>query len=76
VTAAAVVIRFWDQCEHIKTSVWTTVFVSYGHWSPVARLTMSKLGLAVFINLFPSRVYGQMEFIFSTIKITTIVFLS
>jgi amino acid permease len=37
---------------------------------------MLQLCAAISINLFPSRVYGEAEFWFSTVKILTIVFLS
>ena len=36
----------------------------------------SQLIFAIVINCFPSRVYGQMEYILSCVKVTTIVVIS
>jgi len=57
IAAAAVVVRFWDSKEVVPT------------WA----LSLLFLILAVAINCFPSRIYGEFEFIFSTFKVITIV---
>ncbi|RPD71597.1 hypothetical protein L226DRAFT_537868 [Lentinus tigrinus ALCF2SS1-7] len=57
ITAAALVIGYWDKN-------------SQAH---VAWVSAIYLIIAIAINCFPSRVYGQMEFILSCVKVTTIV---
>jgi amino acid permease len=62
-----------------SVGVWTSIFVREKlHLSSGLVLIGDddQLTAAVFINLFPSRIYGEMEFWFSTLKVTTIVVIS
>jgi amino acid permease len=47
-----------------------------GYFAVTITHTLKQLAAAVFVNIFPSRVYGEMEFWFSTIKVVTIVVIS
>ncbi|KAH8101313.1 amino acid permease-domain-containing protein [Cristinia sonorae] len=60
VAAAAIVVQFWDQARHISPRVWSGIFLS----------------LAIAVNCFSSRVYGEFEFWLSTMKVVAIVFLT
>ncbi|RPD71596.1 hypothetical protein L226DRAFT_171196 [Lentinus tigrinus ALCF2SS1-7] len=57
ISAAVIVIGFWDQ----------------HHQVPVAAVSMLFLLAAVVVNCFPSRVYGEVEFTLSCVKVLTIV---
>ncbi|CAL1713779.1 unnamed protein product [Somion occarium] len=57
ITAAAVVVRFWDTENRVSTAGLSAIF----------------LFLAVAVNCFSSRIYGEFEFWFSTIKVVTII---
>ncbi|KAH8082453.1 amino acid permease-domain-containing protein [Cristinia sonorae] len=59
ITAAAIVVQFWDKQHQISPAIWSAIF----------------LILATSVNLFSSRVYGEFEFWFSTVKVLTIVIL-
>ncbi|GBE85477.1 Arginine permease CAN1 [Sparassis crispa] len=59
ITAAAVLVSFWE-----------TKYIM-----PVPAMIGIFLGLAIGINCFSSRVYGEMEFWLSTFKVLTIVLL-
>jgi len=61
ITAAALVIGFWIKDSHQIT---TTLFYT---------LTGTFLLIVLFVNMFPSRVYGEFEFWMSSIKVLTIV---
>ncbi|KAI0687057.1 amino acid permease-domain-containing protein [Earliella scabrosa] len=57
ITAAAVVISFWDEQAKL----------------PVAAIGGVFLTIATIVNCFPSRVYGEMEYYLSCMKVITIV---
>ncbi|KAI0073009.1 hypothetical protein K474DRAFT_1604052 [Panus rudis PR-1116 ss-1] len=57
VKAAAIVVEFWDRNAVIKPTILSSIF----------------LLLAVLVNCFPSRVYGELEFWFSSLKVVIIL---
>ncbi|KAH9948277.1 amino acid permease-domain-containing protein [Amylocystis lapponica] len=57
ITAAAILVSFWDEQQKIPVAAWSAIF----------------LICATAINCFSSRLYGEFEFWFSTIKVLTIV---
>ncbi|KAK7682321.1 hypothetical protein QCA50_014525 [Cerrena zonata] len=57
ISAAAIVVQFWDINRTFNPAYLTGIF----------------LFLAVAVNCFSSRVYGEFEFWFSTVKVMTIV---
>jgi amino acid transporter len=57
ISAAAVLISFWDQDEKINQAVWITLIII----------------LIVCLNIFAVSIYGEAEFIFASIKIITII---
>ncbi|THG96082.1 hypothetical protein EW026_g5681 [Hermanssonia centrifuga] len=59
IAAAAVLVGAWDTQHHVPAWVFSAIF----------------LILATSVNCFSSRVYGEFEFWFSTIKVVTIVFI-
>jgi len=56
-TAASIVIQYWDQQQKISPAVWITIF----------------LVVTVGINMFGVRGYGEAEFIYSSIKVIAVV---
>ncbi|TCD65856.1 hypothetical protein EIP91_002117 [Steccherinum ochraceum] len=59
ISAATIVVQFWDKDKTIPPAVCSVIF----------------LLLATGVNCFSSRVYGEFEFWFSTMKVLTIVVL-
>ncbi|KAL3427118.1 amino acid permease [Phlyctema vagabunda] len=57
ISAAAVVIQFWQGAEHISVAAWITIVIV----------------LVVCLNIFAVSIYGEAEFIFASVKIITIV---
>ncbi|KAF2278680.1 uncharacterized protein EI97DRAFT_216586 [Westerdykella ornata] len=57
ISAAAVLISFWDQDESINQAVWISIIIV----------------LIVALNIFAVAIYGEAEFIFASIKIITII---
>ncbi|RAR15338.1 amino acid permease [Stemphylium lycopersici] len=57
ISAAAVLIKFWDQDEKINPAVWITIVIA----------------IILFLNIFAVSIYGEAEFIFASIKILTIL---
>lgn len=57
IAAAAVIIQFWEGAEDINVAAWITIVII----------------LVLCLNIFAVTVYGEAEFIFSSIKIVTIV---
>lgn len=56
-SAAAVVINYWEGAQHISVAVWITI------------ITVVVLAL----NIFAVAIYGEAEFVFASVKIITIV---
>lgn len=59
ISAAAVLVSFWDTEEKINPAVWITIIIV----------------LIVVLNIFAVSIYGEAEFIFAAIKIVTILIL-
>lgn len=57
ISAAAVVIGYWEGAQETNVAVWITVI----------------LVVIVFLNIFAVAIYGEAEFVFASIKIITIV---
>lgn len=57
ISAAAVLVQFWDQNEKINPAVWITIIII----------------LILVLNIFAVSIYGEAEFIFASIKIITIL---
>ncbi|KAI0088659.1 amino acid permease-domain-containing protein [Irpex rosettiformis] len=57
ISAATILVRLWDPDHNLPVIVLSTIF----------------LVAATAVNCFPSRVYGELEFWFSAIKVLTIV---
>jgi yeast amino acid transporter len=57
ISAAAVLISFWDQDQKINPAAWITIIIV----------------LIVCLNIFAVGIYGEAEFIFASIKIITIL---
>lgn len=57
ISAAAVLISFWDQNEKVNPAVWITLIII----------------LLICLNIFAVSIYGEAEFIFASVKIITIV---
>jgi amino acid transporter len=57
ISAAAVLISFWDQEQKISPAVWITLIIL----------------LIVVLNIFAVSIYGEAEFIFASVKIITIL---
>ncbi|KAF2740214.1 hypothetical protein EJ04DRAFT_540291 [Polyplosphaeria fusca] len=57
ISAAAVLVSFWDQNEKVNPAVWITIVIV----------------LIVCLNIFAVSIYGEAEFIFASIKIITIL---
>ncbi|TBU42274.1 amino acid transporter [Dichomitus squalens] len=77
ITAAAVVIGYWkDDIAKSSVAAVSAAFVSraVAIYDLIANiLSPSQLVIATTINCFPSRVYGQMEYTLSCLKVLTIV---
>ncbi len=70
-----------DASAHFSRSVaWVSALyvsdVSNGELPRVLRSICAQLIFAIAINCFPSKVYGQMEYVLSCAKVTTIVIIS
>lgn len=57
ISAASIVIQYWNGAEHINVGVWITI---------IALLVLA-------LNVFAVSIYGEAEFCFASIKIITIV---
>ncbi|KAM7189917.1 putative proline-specific permease put4 [Naviculisporaceae sp. PSN 640] len=57
ISAAAVVIGYWEGAQDTNVAVWITVI----------------LAVIVFLNIFAVAIYGEAEFVFASVKIVTIV---
>jgi amino acid transporter len=57
ISAAAVVIGYWEGAAHISVAVWISIIIV----------------LVVCLNIFAVSIYGEAEFIFASVKIITIV---
>lgn len=57
ISAAAVVISYWDQNDKINPAVWITLIII----------------LLICLNIFAVSIYGEAEFIFASVKIITIL---
>jgi amino acid transporter len=57
ISAAALVIQFWDQEEKYNQAIWISLIII----------------IIVFLNIFAVAIYGEAEFIFASIKILTIL---
>ncbi|KAF1849302.1 uncharacterized protein K460DRAFT_365186 [Cucurbitaria berberidis CBS 394.84] len=57
ISAAAVVVSFWDQEEKYSPAIWITLIIV----------------IIVGLNIFAVSIYGEAEFIFASIKIITII---
>jgi len=57
ISAAAVVIGYWEGAKDTNVAVWITVI----------------LIVLIFLNIFAVAIYGEAEFVFASIKIVTIV---
>jgi amino acid transporter len=57
ISAAALVIQFWDQEQKYNPAIWITLIIL----------------IIVFLNIFAVSIYGEAEFIFASIKILTIL---
>ncbi|RDX44160.1 hypothetical protein OH76DRAFT_1360073, partial [Lentinus brumalis] len=62
ITAAALVLGYWDKNSQ-----------AYDELTRALRTICAQLLFAIAINCFPSKVYGQMEYILSCAKVMTIV---
>lgn len=57
ISAASVVIQFWEGSRHINVSAWISIIIV----------------LVICLNIFAVSIYGEAEFCFASIKIITIV---
>lgn len=57
ISAASVVIQYWDGAKPINVAAWITLIIV----------------LIIFLNIFAVAIYGEAEFIFASVKIITIV---
>ncbi|KAF2643787.1 hypothetical protein P280DRAFT_496332 [Massarina eburnea CBS 473.64] len=57
ISAAAILVNFWDTEQKINSAVWITIIIV----------------LIIVLNIIAVSVYGEAEFIFAAIKIVTIV---
>ncbi|CAN9119121.1 hypothetical protein CUC08_Gglean003136 [Alternaria sp. MG1] len=57
ISAAALLINFWDQEEKYNPAIWISIIIV----------------IIVFLNIFAVSIYGEAEFIFASIKIITIL---
>jgi amino acid transporter len=57
ISAAALLINFWDQEEKYSPAIWISLIIV----------------IIVFLNIFAVSIYGEAEFIFASIKIITIL---
>jgi amino acid transporter len=57
ISAAALLINFWDQEEKYSPAIWISIIIV----------------IIVFLNIFAVSIYGEAEFIFASIKIITIL---
>ncbi|CZR53101.1 probable general amino acid permease [Phialocephala subalpina] len=57
ISAASIVINYWEGAQHISVAVWITIIII----------------LVVCLNIFAIQIYGEAEFIFASVKIITIV---
>lgn len=57
ISAAALVIEFWDQEQKYNPAIWITLIIV----------------IIVCLNIFAVQIYGEAEFIFASIKILTIL---
>jgi len=57
ISAAALLINFWDQEEKYNPAIWISIIIV----------------IIVFLNIFAVSIYGEAEFIFASIKIITII---
>ncbi|KAL1798386.1 hypothetical protein ACET3X_002423 [Alternaria dauci] len=57
ISAAALLINFWDQDEKYNPAIWISIIIV----------------IIVFLNIFAVSIYGEAEFIFASIKIITIL---
>lgn len=57
ISAAAVVIQFWDGAKDINVAAWISIVIV----------------VILFLNVFAVSIYGEAEFIFASLKIITIV---
>ncbi|KAF2867626.1 amino acid permease/ SLC12A domain-containing protein [Massariosphaeria phaeospora] len=57
ISAATVLISFWDQDEKVNPAVWISIIIV----------------IIVVLNVFAVSIYGEAEFIFASIKIITIL---
>ncbi|KAK0629376.1 amino acid permease/ SLC12A domain-containing protein [Bombardia bombarda] len=57
ISAAAIVISYWEGAAEINVAVWITILLIF----------------IIFLNIFAVAIYGEAEFCFASIKIITIV---
>ncbi|CAG5164620.1 uncharacterized protein ALTATR162_LOCUS6676 [Alternaria atra] len=57
ISAAALLINFWDQEEKYNPAIWISIIIV----------------IILFLNIFAVSIYGEAEFIFASIKIITIL---
>ncbi|CAN9185565.1 unnamed protein product [Alternaria sp. RS040] len=57
ISAAALLINFWDQEEKYNPAIWISIIIV----------------IIVFLNIFAVSIYGEAEFVFASIKIITIL---
>jgi yeast amino acid transporter len=57
ISAAAVLVQFWDEHEKINPAVWITIL----------------LIIILCLNIFAVQIYGEAEFIFASLKVITIL---
>lgn len=57
ISAASVVIQYWNGAEHINAAAWITIIIL----------------VVVCLNVFAVAVYGEAEFVFASIKIIAII---
>jgi amino acid transporter len=57
ISAAALLVNFWDEHDKINPAVWITIIII----------------LILALNIFAVSIYGEAEFIFASIKIVTIL---
>lgn len=56
ISAASVVINYWEGAQHINVAAWITII----------------LVLIICLNIFAIQIYGEAEFIFASLKLITI----
>lgn len=57
ISAASLVIQFWDGAKHINVAAWISIIIV----------------LIIILNIFAVIIYGEAEFIFASLKIITIL---